>query len=426
MARSRWVTFLVLMCAAVGSAGCERVVPKLAPTKPPEVVVARPQERVYSDFEDFTGRTDAMFSIETRARVSGYLDKVSFKDGDEVKEGDLLFEIDPRPYQAELERTEATVVQNEAHMKRLKADNQRALNLFQRSAISREEFDRITGDYAEAEAAVGVAVANRGIARLNLEFTKIKAPISGRLSRRMVDPGNLVQADVTPLTSIVTLDPMYVYFDVDERTLLRLRRLVEEGKIRSRAKGAEVPVLIGLSDEDGFPHQGKINFSDNRVDVATGTLRVRGVVDNANRMLSPGLFVRVRLPVGDPHKDLTVPEEAVGTDQGRKFLYVVTKQQTKVDGETREVNVVDRRDVEVGPLVRAGSKEWRVIHAGLKPDERIIVSGLQRVRPKAKVTPIELDAPEPSKALAAADVPQPAPASPTAKSTAAKVDRRAE
>jgi len=379
MERRRVSLVIALGCAMLG--GCQHETPKLAPTKPPVVMVGQPVTKEVSDYEDFTGRSDAVFSVEVRARVTGYLDKVLFEDGSEVKEGDVLFQIDPRPYEAALAAAEATVVQSEAHGKRLEADHRRASNLFTRGAISREEVDRIAGDYAEASAAVGIARAQRDLAKLNLQFTKVTAPIGGRTSRRLVDPGNLIQADTTSLTSIVSLDPMYVYFDVDERTMLRIRRLIREGRMKSRTE-AEVPVLVGLSDEEGFPHRGLINFSDNRVDPSTGTLRVRGVLDNpkpehgANRPISPGLFMRVRLPLGPPHQSLLVPEQALGTDQGKKFLYVVN-----------DKDEVVYRPVSVGSL----NEGLRVIEQGLAPGERFVVSGLQRVRPGIKVEPKSIE-----------------------------------
>jgi len=380
-----------LVAAAVGvvvagAAGCERAQPKLAAPRPPVVVVSRPVTDYVTDNEDFTGRTEAVYSVNITARVSGYLDKVHFKDGDEVKEGDLLFEIDPRPYKAEMNRTESVLAQSEAHLKRLDADFRRASNLFSRGNISREEIDRASGDRSEAEAAVGVSRASFDLAKLNMAFTRITAPISGRLSRRLVDPGNLVKADETALTSIVSLDPLYVYFDIDERTLLRLRRLIGEGKIPSRTE-AEVPVYGGLSDEDGFPHKGIINFSDNKVDPGTGTLRVRASLNNPKpRVLSPGLFMRVRLPVGSPHKSVLVAEQALGTDQGRKFVYVVN-----------DKNEVVYRPVQVGRLLEGK----RVINEGLSTGERVVVSGLQRVRPGAKVDPKDEDLGKPAKAAAA-------------------------
>jgi RND family efflux transporter MFP subunit len=353
------------------------------------VKVSQPLTDTVEDFEDFTGRTDAIYSVTVNARVTGYLDKVNFVDGSEVKEGDLLFEIDPRPYKADLDRTEANVLQAEAHQRRLEADQRRAMNLFSRGAISREEVDRIAGDYAEAQAAAGVTRAARDLAKLSFEFTKVYAPISGRLSRRMVDPGNLVKADETALTTIVSLDPLFVYFDIDERTMLRLRRLVREGKIPSRAQ-AVIPVLAELADEEDFPHHGDIDFSDNRVDASTGTLRLRGKIANPMpRVLSPGLFMRVRLPVGKPHKAILIPEQALGSDQGRKFVYVVKNMPEEVpDKETgkpaktgKMVDLAFKREVKVGSL----NKGLRVIESGIEPDERVIVSGLQSVRERKPV-----------------------------------------
>jgi membrane fusion protein, multidrug efflux system len=395
MCRRVWLTAVVLL--GVPIAGCEDAKPKLAPTKPPVVLVSLPVLDEISDYEDFTGRTEAVFTVEVRARVTGYLDKVRFEDGTEVNEGDQLFEIDPRPYQAELDRSEATVVGGEAHLTRLEADFRRATNLFNRGAISREEFDRFAGDHAEAVAAVGIARANRDLAKLNLAFTKVTAPISGRLSRRLVDPGNLVKADETPLTTIVSLDPMYIYFDIDERTLLRLRRLVREGKMKSRQE-EQMTVMVGLSDEEGFPQKGTINFTDNKVDPSTGTLRVRCVIANPKesnsqlRILSPGLFVHVRLPIGQPRQALLISEQALGTDQGRKFLYVVN-----------DSNEVVYRPVRVGLL----NDGLRVIEAGLTKGERVIISGLQRVRPGAKVEPKMADKSTPAVTAAPGGSPVP-------------------
>jgi RND family efflux transporter MFP subunit len=403
------VTAVAVSLASLAFVGCGPNESAPPATKPPGVVVAVPVTDYITDYEDFTGRTDAVFSIDVRARVTGYLDKVAFKDGDEVKEGDLLFEIDPRPYQAQLAATEASILQGVAHLKRLEADYQRVKNLFHRGNASREEFDKVAGDRGEAEAMVGLAKASYELAKLNVTFTKVIAPINGRLSRRMVDPGNLVKQDDTILTSIVSLDPMYVYFDVDERTLLKLRRLVREGRVKTRQE-ADVPVLVGLSDEEGYPHRALVNFSDNRIDANTGTLRVRGVIENPRitktgntRVFSPGLFARVRLPVGSPHKELLIPEEAIGTDQGRKYIYVVQQQKKKSPaaekkdsakgkaaggGEGGVENIVVDRTVVVG----ASQNGLRVITDGLKGNEQVIVSGIQRVRPGSKVNPRFKDA----------------------------------
>ena len=388
MCRSRGVRKLLwlLGCVSAGVAGCDKAQTKVIAPKPPVVIVAQPVNDTVADFEEFTGRTDAIFSVEIRARVSGFLDKVHFKDGEEVKQGDLLFEIDDRPYKANLNRTEATLAQAEAHLTRLEADYRRVTNLYSRNSVSREELDKVSGDKAEAAAAVGVARGDYELAKLQMVFTKITSPISGRLSRRMVDPGNLVQADTTPLTTVVSLDPLYVYFDVDERTLLRLRRLASENKIPT-SENAEIVVYAALSDEEGFPHKGIINFSDNRVDAATGTLRVRASIDNPKpRLLSPGLFMRIRLPVGAPRKSIMIAEKALGTDQGQKYLYIVD-----------DKNVATKRPVKVGKL-DAGMRE---IVEGLAPNQWVVVEGLQRIRDRLKVDPKPEDPLKNSKSAAA-------------------------
>lgn len=373
MIRNRVWSSVFLVAAA--TCGCDE--PKVAKSEksPEAVLVSLPVTVEVTDFEDFTGKTEAVVSVEIRSRVSGYLDKIHFQDGDEVAEDALLFEIDARPYQAAADKAEATLKQNEARTKRLDSDLRRANALLGRGSISREEFDKIASDEAEGLASTGIVKADLDLARLNLSFTKVKAPSAGRLSRRMVDAGNLVKADDTALVSIVSLDPMHVTFDIDERTLLKIRRLIADGKIKSRQE-AEIEVMIGLADEPDFPHRGTINFSDNRIDPGTGTLRVRAVTPNPKpRVLSPGLFVRVRLPIGASRRAIVVPEQAVGTDQGKKFVYVVIK------GDKDEK--VARRPVEVGAL-RAGMRE---IKSGVKMEDRVIVSGLQRVRENTKVSP---------------------------------------
>ena len=368
----RKMRFFLSILTLVMFAGCSQEPMKPVATPPPVVTVSHATTKVVSDYEEFTGTTAAVFTVEVRARVTGYLDKIYFEDGTEVAEGDKLFQIDPRPYKAEEERTQAALVQAEAHARRLEADYRRIDSLFRSKAASREEYDKVIGDRAEAEAAVGISRAELDRAKLNMEFTEVKAPISGRISRRQVDPGNLVRADETPLTTIVSLDPMYVYFDVDERTLLRLRRLIREKKIKPREE-AEIKIYAGLADEDDFPHVGTINFSENRVDSSTGTLRIRAVISNPKpRVLSPGLFMRVRLPVGDPHKAILVPEQALSPDQGKKVVYVVNSK-----------DQVIYRQVEIGPLYDG----MRAITKGISENDRVVVSGLQRIRPGITVKP---------------------------------------
>lgn len=374
--------------------GCSQEPIKPLATPPPVVTVSRATTESVRDYEEFTGTTTAVYTVEVRARVTGYLEKINFRDGSEVTEGEKLFLIDPRPYKAELERRKAALLQAEAHAKRLESDYRRLESLFAQKAASREEYDKVIGDRAEAIAAVGIAQAELDQAQLNMEFTEVKAPISGLISRRQVDEGNLVRADETLLTTIVSLDPMYVYFDVDERTLLKLRRLLREGKIQSRQE-AELKINAGLADEDGFPHEGVINFSENRVDASTGTLRIRAVMANPKpRVLSPGLFMRIRLPVGDPHKAILVPEQALAPDQGKKIVYVVN-----------DKNEVVYRQVEIGPLYHG----LRAINEGIEEGERIVVSGLQRIRPGIVVKPQGPGAAKGAKSAAAGSPPESAP-----------------
>jgi RND family efflux transporter MFP subunit len=372
---------ILFLGLCLGLAGCVRVpsaAPKAAPTP---VTVSRPVERDVTDYADFTGRTAAVDSVEVRARVWGYLDKVNFKEGALVKKGDVLFEIDPRLYRADLERTRGTVAQYEARVRRLERDYQRVKNLRARGAVGQEEYDRYEGDYREAAASLDVARANRDLAELNLAYTGVTAPVSGRVSRYVVTVGNLIQSGDqnggTLLTTIVSVDPMYVYFDMDERAVLRIRELIREGKAKS-SRETEWPVALGLATEKGFPHRGTINFEDNQVNPKTGTLRVRGVFPNKDEALSPGFFARVRVPIGRAHRALLVSDRAIDTDQGQKVLYVVN-----------EKNEVASRPVRLGALHHG----LREITEGLDAGERVIVSGLQQVRPGVTVEPKLVDMP---------------------------------
>lgn len=364
-----WILdWLWLVGLAFLSSGCNHVPPQAPPMKAPEVDVAMPIYREVVDHEDFTGQTESVMTIDIRARVTGYLKSVHFKHGADVKKGDLLFEIDPPHYKAEHARAEGVVAQAAARLNRLKLDYARAERLQPSGTITKEAFDLVSGDLAEAEANLAAAQASLKLASVALGYCTIKAPIDGRMSRPNIDPGNLVKADDTSLslTRIVAQDPMWVYFDLDERTMLRLRRL-RSGK---GPTDEDIPVFIGLADEDAYPHEGKLDFRDNRLDPSTGTLRVRGVFPNADRFLTPGMFVRVRLPIGEPHQALLVPEQAVGTDQGQKFVYVIDNK-----------DEVTYRRVQVGKLYEG----LRVISEGISPGERIVVTGVQRVMPGMKV-----------------------------------------
>ena len=358
-----------LFVSVLTMAGCKQAAAPVA-TKSPEVFIACPTEEVVNEVEEFTGRTMAVSTVEIRARVTGYLEKIPFKDGGDVKTGDLLAEIDPRSYKAELEKATATAAQAKARLERMSRQLVRARQLIEKKTISQEEFELSESDHREAIATLDAAIASQDVAELNLSFTKISAPLDGQISRRLVDPGNLVKADETPLATIVSLNPIHAYFDVDERTVLRIRRLIQQGKIKS-ARESETLVKIGLADEVGFPLEGAVNFIDNQVDSTTGTLRLRAEINNESGFLSPGMFVRVQVPIGAPHSAILVREEALGADQGQRFVYVVNAKD----------EIVYQR-VTVG--MARGNR--RVIETGLSLTDKVVVSGLQRVRPGNKVT----------------------------------------
>jgi RND family efflux transporter MFP subunit len=370
---------VVGFCLAV--TGCAREPSQAPATGPVPVTVSYPIERDVTDYAGFTARTAAVDSVEVRAHVWGYLDKVNFKEGALVNKGDVLFELDPRPYQALLNQAKAKVALDEAQLKFDEAEYQRNLSLSRTGAVSQSDLDKTSAargvDIANVAADKAV-VASR---QLDLDYTKVLAPVSGRVSRYVVTVGNLIQSGDqnggTLLTTVVSVDPMYAYFDVDEHTVLRVRQLIQQGKAKS-ARDVEVFVWLGLANEDGYPHKGTINFVDNQVNPKTGTLRVRGVFPNKDEALSPGYFARVRVPIGYPHQALLVSDRAVDTDQGQKIVYVVN-----------ENNEVVSRPVRLGAL-HDGLRE---ITDGLKPGERVIVKGLQQVRPGITVEPDLVDMP---------------------------------
>jgi membrane fusion protein, multidrug efflux system len=397
--RQRWSLMLLLL--AVSAVGCQGSNAAANRQRPPEEVkYSLPVRGRVIDYADFPGSTDAMFSVQVTGRVSGYMTKVYFKDGALVKKNDPLFEIDPQQFKAELDRAEGNFKQIEAHKWRLEREWHRARNLLAMSKVSQEEYDHYEADFKETDANLRLAQGNLDLARLNFEWTQVRAPLTGLLSRRMVDPGNLIKADNTVLTSIVSQDPMYVYFDVDEQnTLHHVRRLIRDGKIKATSEKS-VPVLVGLSDEaPAFPHSGIVDFTDNHVDVNTGSLRFRAVVRNESGMLTPGLFVRVRLPVSDAHDTLFVREEALMRDQGRKIVYVLVdntaepgeskgptgdsarSEVTKKASGTRPKFKVVTREVEIGSL----RGKFRAVESGLKPDDKVVVTGLQRIKTGSEV-----------------------------------------
>jgi RND family efflux transporter MFP subunit len=355
--------------------GCQSAEPEVAKTPPPGVTVSQPVSREIVDNDDYDGRIAATETVDVRARVSGYITKIDFQDGQIVKKDDLLFEIDPRPYKAALEAAEAEVRLADAKVKQTEADVKRNQPLVASGATTRAEFDKLVADAGVATSAVAAKKALVESARLDLEFTQIKAAITGRISRPQITVGNLVGAGgETVLTTITSVDPMYVYFDVDERSILRYKTIYrkENQPAEVTAKDLKIPVYVALEGEEGYSHQGVIDFVDNHVNPSTGTVQVRGVVPNPKGFIESGMRARVRIPVGDPHKAILVTERAVGNDQGRKFLYVVN-----------DKKVVERRDVKLGRLADG----MQVILEGLKPDDWVIVNGIQRVRDAMEVEP---------------------------------------
>ena len=330
MKRPTFVLLFLSILASAAATGCKDSQADGEKLKPPTIPYELPVIKTITGYEQFPGETEAIIAVQVTARISGYMTEVKFKDGDLVKEGDILFKIDNRQYKAELERAEGNLQQLEAHKSRLEKEYHRAKILLGRGQISPEEYDRYESDFKETEAGVQLAKSNRDLAQLNYDWCDVRASNSGRLSRRMVDPGNLVKADDTVLTSIVSLDPMYVYFDVNEQAMLKIQRLLEEGKVKATSL-REVPVQISLSDEgeDTFSHNGVVDFSDNKVDINTGTLRYRAKLDNKDHFIIPGLVVRVRLPIGDPHSAIFIREEALVTDQGEKGVYVIRERDDK-------------------------------------------------------------------------------------------------
>ncbi|MGA7394620.1 MAG: efflux RND transporter periplasmic adaptor subunit [Terrimicrobiaceae bacterium] len=357
---------LVVVVALALFSGCKP--PQQVAPPPPEESMVQPVSKEVTEWDDFTGRLEPIKSVEVRPRVSGYLDSIHFKDGQVVKAGDLLFVIDPRPYEAEAERARAELKRAEAQRNLTLQNLQRAEKLMQGSTIAQEQFDTRRNEYDIAAANVLEAQAAAKAAELNLEFTQVKAPIDGRISRRYADEGNFVtggSAQSTLLTTIVPFNPLYATFDADERLVLKYTRLDLSGQRRS-SRETPNPVRIALADEKDFSHEGKMDFVDNRLDPQTGTLRGRAIVDNSDGLLTPGLFVRVQLKGRGPYPALLIPDEAIGTDQSKDFVMVVDK-----DG------LAQRRFITPGRL----HDGLRAVDEGLTAEDRVIVGGLMRVRP---------------------------------------------
>jgi len=361
--------------------GCGPPVANAPAESPPTISVSYVVERRVTDYAEFTGRMAAVDSVEVRAHVWGYLEKVNFKEGAIVNKGDVLFELDARPYEALLEQAKAKVKQDEAQFAYDEAENQRNLTLVGKGAVTKSDLDRTTAARNVDLANIAADKATVRQRELDLEYTKVRAPVSGRISRYNVTVGNLIQSGDqgggTLLTTIVSIDPIYAYFDVDENTVLRVIKLIRDGKADSARNGG-LPVTLALANEEGFPHQGTINFVDNQLNAKTGTIRLRGVFRNEDQLLAPGLFARVRVPIGRPHPSLLASERALDNDQGQKIVYVVD----------------DKSEVHARP-VKTGAMHHglREIAEGLEPGDRVVVSGLAQIRPDIKVEPKLVDMP---------------------------------
>lgn len=360
------------------STGCDRSGGEKAPAMPPPLVkTAQPVHREVMIWDEFPGRIAAVESVDVRARVDGYLEKVNFKPGERVKKGDLLFLIDPRPFRALLNHAQAELDQAKARLELARNNLERADHMYKSKAISEEEYDARSKGLTEATAAVHSAEANVHTARLNLEFTEVRASISGRVGRELITAGNLVKgggADATLLTFIVATDPVYVYVDIDERSALKYQRLARQGCIRPQADGRAgcMPAEMALVDEAGFPHRGYIEYESPRLTASTGTLSLRGVFPNPDGLLSPGLFARLRVPGSALFRAVLLPDRAIVTDLAQKFVWVVGAD-----------NKVERRAVVPGALIDG----LRVIDEGLQPEEWTVIEGIQKLRPGITVEP---------------------------------------
>lgn len=364
---------IVLAAAIVLSTGCGRGVAQ-QPQSPPIVSVAPVEQQEIVEWDEFTGRTEAVEFVEVRPRVSGHIQETCFQAGQLVKKGDVLFVIDPRWYQAEFDRRQAEAQQAAVRLENAAREAGRTAQLLANKAISTEEAEARQARCHEAKAAALAAEAALNSARLDLENTAIRTPIDGRVSRERVTVGNYVggvAGNATLLTTVVSVDPIHVYADVDENSLLKFNALARSQKIESNSDG-KVPVELQLADEEGFPHRGHIESFDNRVEASTGSILLRAIFSNPEGRLVPGLFARIRVPLSERHPALLVDERAIGTDQAQKFVLALT-----------ETNTVAYRPVKLGPTVDGK----RVVRDGLQHGDKIVVNGLQRVRPGMPVTP---------------------------------------
>jgi RND family efflux transporter MFP subunit len=376
--------FAALLAIATLVASCSEQQQQAGAPPPPAVTVAKPVKRTVVDYDEYVGRFTAINAVEVRARVSGYLDKVHFKDGQIVKQGDLLFTIDKRPFQNSLDQARANLVQAQSNLAFTESDYTRGQQLVRDKTITEQTFEQRAQAFRNAKASVANAEAALRQAELDLEFTDLRAPIEGRIGDRRVSPGNLVTGgtggNTTLLAMIVSTDPIYFEFTFDEASYLRYQRLATTGKdVASRNAG--VQVAIKLIDENDFDHEGRMDFVDNVIDRSTGTIRGRAVFANPKEVFTPGMFARVRVPGTPPYEGLLVPDVAIGTEQARRFVMVIDDQDT-----------ARPKYVTLGQVTKDG---LRVVKDGIGPDDRIVISGLMQARPGQKVRPEE---PKPSPA----------------------------
>jgi RND family efflux transporter MFP subunit len=370
------VALILALATLVASCGDQQKKKQGGAPPPPKVTVATPVKRTLTDFDEYVGRFAAINSVEVRARVSGYLDSVDFKDGQMVKKGDLLFTIDKRSFQNAVEQARAALMQAKSNLAYTESDLERGQSLVRQKTITEQTFEQRSQAFRNAQASVKGAEAALRQAELDLAFTELRAPINGRIGDRRVSPGNLVtggtSGNTTLLATIVSTDPIHFEFTFDEASYLRYERLAKDGRdVASR--GTDVPVALELIDEPGFTHKGHMDFVNNVIDSGTGTIRARAVFDNPNGVFTPGMFARVRVPASPPYEALLVPDAAIGTEQTRKYVFVVGSD-----------NKVGERYVMLGQVT---PDNLRVIKSGLKPDDRVIVNGLMRARAGQKVDP---------------------------------------
>ncbi|WP_168190258.1 efflux RND transporter periplasmic adaptor subunit [Luteithermobacter gelatinilyticus] len=373
-----FIPFISFLAVVIGLAGCEQELGNQAGPgfgQPPQVEVAVPIEKEVTEWDEFTGRLAAVEAVDIRARVSGYLESVHFKEGAMVQKGDLLYIIDPRPYEAALKSRKAELVQAQARLKQTTANLKRGKELVAKKAISQEVYDQRVEEYEQARAAVEAAQAAVQLAELDVEYTHVRAPITGRISRTLVTPGNLVSggsSSSTLLTRMVSMDPIHFYFTGDERDRLRYLRLDLEGRRPNSARFANA-VRLQLPDEEGYPHRGVMDFVDTRIDEETGTITGRAIFDNPDHLLVPGMFAKIKLKGEGPYQAFLIPDKAVITDQSQQYVFVLD-----------ENNTAQRRVVTAGIMAYG----LRVIRDGLSADDRVIVNGLSRVRAGMTVQPV--------------------------------------